>query len=113
MLSYLGLVSTLICIAGNLESYRRVASKLKLGTFEDEYTENINSVPTASQQGTGDTDAAGQVKSGEQDELIFSQSGLLFYFSIIFLLWNILILPIISFRIYFLYPKRKRTRNFC
>ncbi|XP_061347820.1 autophagy protein 5 [Gastrolobium bilobum] len=49
---------------GNLESYRRVSSKLKLGTFEDEYTENINSVSTKSQQSTGDTDVAGQVKTG-------------------------------------------------
>nr|AFK43433.1 unknown [Lotus japonicus] len=48
---------------GNLESYRRVSSKLKLGTFEDKHTENINSVLPKSES-TGDTDAAGQVKSG-------------------------------------------------
>ncbi|RDX77576.1 Autophagy protein 5 [Mucuna pruriens] len=48
----------------NLETYRRVASKLKLGTFEDEYMENVTSVSTKSQQSTGDTDATGQVKTG-------------------------------------------------
>ncbi|XP_057726453.1 autophagy protein 5 [Arachis stenosperma] len=49
---------------GNLESYQRVSSKLKLGTFEDEYTENISAVSTASQQNSGEADAAAQVKSG-------------------------------------------------
>lgn len=49
---------------GNLEIYQRVASKLKLGTFEDEYIENGSSVVTKSQQSTGDTDATGQVKTG-------------------------------------------------
>ncbi|TKY56655.1 Autophagy protein 5 [Spatholobus suberectus] len=48
----------------NLETYRRVASKLKLGTFEDENTENVSSVLTKSEQSTGDTDATGQVKTG-------------------------------------------------
>ncbi|XP_027332096.1 autophagy protein 5 [Abrus precatorius] len=50
---------------GNLESYRRVSSKLKLVTFEDEYTENVSSV-SKSQESTGDNDAAGQgqVKTG-------------------------------------------------
>ncbi|CAJ1970896.1 unnamed protein product [Sphenostylis stenocarpa] len=49
---------------GNLETYRRVASKLKLGTFEDEYTENVSSVLIKSPQSTGDTDVTGQVKTG-------------------------------------------------
>ncbi|XP_020234125.1 autophagy protein 5 [Cajanus cajan] len=49
---------------GNLESYQRVASKLKLGTFEDEYAENISSGSIKSPQSTGDMDAAGQVKTG-------------------------------------------------
>ncbi|KAL2317310.1 hypothetical protein Fmac_031186 [Flemingia macrophylla] len=49
---------------GNLESYRRVASKLKLGTFDDEYTENTITDSTKSQQSTGDTDAVVQVKTG-------------------------------------------------
>ncbi|KAK7300630.1 hypothetical protein RJT34_11478 [Clitoria ternatea] len=49
---------------GNLESYRRVSSKLKLGIFEDEYTENISLALAKSQQNTGDVDAAGQVKTG-------------------------------------------------
>ncbi|XP_047176288.1 autophagy protein 5-like, partial [Vigna umbellata] len=56
--------SVLICIAGNLETYRRVASKLKLGTSEDEYTENVSSVLIKSPQSTGDTDVTGQVKTG-------------------------------------------------
>ncbi|KAK7276179.1 hypothetical protein RIF29_17314 [Crotalaria pallida] len=50
--------------SGNLDSYRRVSSKLKLGTFEDEYMENINSVSTKSQQSTEETESAGQVKTG-------------------------------------------------
>ncbi|KAK7372282.1 hypothetical protein VNO80_05657 [Phaseolus coccineus] len=49
---------------GNLEIYRRVASKLKLGTSEDEYTENASSVLIKSPQSTGDTDVTGQVKTG-------------------------------------------------
>ncbi|CAL0315693.1 unnamed protein product [Lupinus luteus] len=51
-------------LSGNLESYRRVSSKLKLGTFEDEYAENINPVSTKSQQSTEETEVAGQVKTG-------------------------------------------------
>lgn len=47
---------------GNLESYRRVSSKLKLETFEDDYAENIDSLSTKSEQSTGDAEAAGQVK---------------------------------------------------
>lgn len=58
-------------MTGNLESYLRVSSKLKLGTFEDEYTENINSVSAKPQQSTGDTEAAAQVKTCEQYELVF------------------------------------------
>ncbi|KAL9316411.1 hypothetical protein ACSQ67_017412 [Phaseolus vulgaris] len=49
---------------GNLEIYRRVASKLKLGISEDEYTENVSSVLIKSPQSTGDTDVTGQVKTG-------------------------------------------------
>ncbi|KAG4966516.1 Autophagy protein 5 [Glycine soja] len=49
---------------GNLETYRRVASKLKLGTFEDEYMENVSSVLIKSPQSPGDTDVTGQVKTG-------------------------------------------------
>ncbi|MED6113464.1 autophagy protein 5 [Stylosanthes scabra] len=49
---------------GNLESYQRVSSKLKLVTLEDEYTENVNAVPTASQENSGEADAPAQVKSG-------------------------------------------------
>ncbi|KAI4299660.1 hypothetical protein L6164_033096 [Bauhinia variegata] len=48
----------------NLESYQRVSSKLKLGSFEDEYMGNINSSPEKSQQNTGETDAPAQVKIG-------------------------------------------------
>lgn len=39
------------CIAGNLEAYVRISSKLKLGTVGDEYT---------------DSGGQGQVKTGEQ-----------------------------------------------
>ncbi|XP_058748075.1 autophagy protein 5 [Vicia villosa] len=48
---------------GNLESYRRVSSKLKLETFDEQYTENIDSVSTKSEQTTGDAEAVGQVKT--------------------------------------------------
>ncbi|KAE9596114.1 hypothetical protein Lalb_Chr17g0345871 [Lupinus albus] len=51
-------------LSGNLESYRRVSSKLKLGTFEDEYAENINPVSTKSQQSTEETEVTGQLKTG-------------------------------------------------
>jgi len=64
--SDLELLSILICIAGNFETYRRVASKLKLGTFEDEYMENVSSVLVKSSQSTGDTDVTGQLKTGKQ-----------------------------------------------
>ncbi|OIW04429.1 hypothetical protein TanjilG_32621 [Lupinus angustifolius] len=50
--------------SGNLESYRQVSSKLKLGTFEDEYGENIGPVSTKSQQSTEETEVAGQLKTG-------------------------------------------------
>ena len=42
------------CIAGNLEAYLRVSSKLKLGTVGDEYAVNT------------DGGGQGQVKTGEQ-----------------------------------------------
>ncbi|KAH9680598.1 Autophagy protein 5 [Citrus sinensis] len=50
-------------VAGNLEAYLRVSSKLKLITVEDDYTVKLNS-SSKSQQGTGETDFAGQVKTG-------------------------------------------------
>lgn len=50
-------------MAGNLEAYLRVSSKLKLVTVEDDYTVKLNSL-SKSQQGTGETDFAGQVKTG-------------------------------------------------
>lgn len=72
-------LSTLICMTGNLESYRRVSSKLKLETFDEQYTENIDSVSTKSEQTTGDAEAAGQVKTSEKYQLVFlSQFGVLF-----------------------------------
>ncbi|XP_017975503.1 PREDICTED: autophagy protein 5 isoform X1 [Theobroma cacao] len=46
---------------GNLEAYLRVSSKLKLATIEDEYTSLCSS---KSQQGSGETDFTGQVKTG-------------------------------------------------
>jgi len=58
-------------MTGNLESYRRVSSKLKLETYEDDYAENIDSLSTKSQQSTGDAEAAGQVKTSEQYEINF------------------------------------------
>ncbi|GAV61759.1 APG5 domain-containing protein [Cephalotus follicularis] len=50
--------------AGNLEAYLRVSSKLKLGIVEDEYSVNFSSCSTKSRQGAGETDMAGQVKTG-------------------------------------------------
>jgi len=79
--------SVLICIAGNLETYRRVASKLKLGTSEDEYTENVSSVLIKSPQSTGDTDVTGQVKTGEQHELVCVPIWIAVFFPL--LLWKI------------------------
>ncbi|KAF7831163.1 autophagy protein 5 [Senna tora] len=49
----------------NLEAYRRVSSKLKLGTFEDEFVAFIDSNSTKSQQSAGETDVAAQMKTGE------------------------------------------------
>ncbi|XP_044505829.1 autophagy protein 5 [Mangifera indica] len=48
---------------GSLEAYLRVSYKLKLGTVEDEYTIKMN-LSTKSGQGTGETDMAGQMKTG-------------------------------------------------
>lgn len=49
---------------GNLESFLKVTSKLKLGAVEDEYTTklypSLNSQPTA-----GNTDSPGLVKTGD------------------------------------------------
>ncbi|XWS46465.1 hypothetical protein CRYUN_Cryun14cG0069400 [Craigia yunnanensis] len=50
-------------MSGNFEAYQRVSSKLKLATVEDEYTSFCSS---KSQQGYGETDLAGQVKTGLQ-----------------------------------------------
>jgi hypothetical protein len=75
-------------MTGNLESYSRVSSKLKLETFEDEYTENIDSASPKSQQSTGDTEAAGQVKTSEQYKHVFS-ANLPFFFPLSFLLWTV------------------------
>jgi len=76
--------STLICIAGNLEIYRRVASKLKLGISEDEYTENVSSVLIKSPQSTGDTDVTGQVKTGEQHVLVCVPIWLAVFFPLLY-----------------------------
>ncbi|XVE77475.1 hypothetical protein DITRI_Ditri13aG0065700 [Diplodiscus trichospermus] len=48
-------------MSGNLEAYQRVSSKLKLAIIEDEYATLCS---TKSQQGFGETDLAGQVKTG-------------------------------------------------
>lgn len=51
-----------------MDTYQRVSSKLKLGTFEDEYVACIDSSTTKSQQSAGETDVAAQLKTGEQYE---------------------------------------------
>ncbi|KAI4307705.1 hypothetical protein L6164_030863 [Bauhinia variegata] len=50
--------------SGNLESYQRVSSKLKLGNFEDYYMGSFNSSPEKSQQSAGETDMPAEVKIG-------------------------------------------------
>lgn len=55
--------TTCALVAGNLEAYLRISSKLKLATVEDEYTVNLN-LSSKSQQVTGETDVGGQVKTG-------------------------------------------------
>lgn len=49
----------------NLEAYLRVSSKLKLGVIGDQYTETSNLQSSKSGQSLGETDATGQVKTGE------------------------------------------------
>lgn len=53
------------CVAGNLEAYIRVSSKLKLGTVGDEYAADLYSSSFNSRQSIGDTDSTGQVKTGD------------------------------------------------
>ncbi|KAJ4706828.1 Autophagy protein 5 [Melia azedarach] len=48
---------------GSLEGYLRVSSKLKLVTIEDEYSMKMN-FSSKSQQGNGETNVAGQPKTG-------------------------------------------------
>jgi len=78
-----------ICMTGNLESYRRVSSKLKLETYEDDYAENIDSLSTKSEQSTGDAEAAGQVKPSEQYELDFLANLDCCFVLFHFLLWTV------------------------
>lgn len=52
-------------MAGNLEAYIRVSSKLKLGTVGDEYAADLYSSSSKSRQSIGDTDSTGQVKTGD------------------------------------------------
>lgn len=52
-----------------MEAYLKVSSKLKLGTAGHEYSANLNSGSFVSRQSTGDTDATGQVKTG--DEILY------------------------------------------
>lgn len=95
-----------ICMTGNLESYRRVSSKLKLETIEDfvpkketiedEHTENIDSVSNKSEQSTGDAEAAGQVKTSEQYELEFLVNLDCCFFLFHFLLWTVSCFPQLS-----------------
>lgn len=49
---------------GDLETYRQVSMKLKLGTFEDEYTMNTKSISVKSQPKTAEIDSPGQVRTG-------------------------------------------------
>ena len=65
-LSIVSYLLTLTFIAANLEAYQRVSSKLKLGTFEDEFVRHIDSNTKKSQQSAGETDVAAQMKIGEQ-----------------------------------------------
>ncbi|XP_031391463.1 autophagy protein 5 [Punica granatum] len=48
---------------GDLEAYRQVSSKLKLGMIEDEYSINTNSITLKSQARSAETDVAGQVRT--------------------------------------------------
>lgn len=53
-------------LAGNLETYLRVSSKLKLGTFGDDFSVKLNSSSPKSRQSVNETDAAtGAVKTGK------------------------------------------------
>ncbi|XP_028800582.1 autophagy protein 5 [Neltuma alba] len=51
-------------LKGNLDAYRRVSFKLKLGTFEDEFVAHSDSNAKKSQQSAGETDVAAQMKIG-------------------------------------------------
>ncbi|XP_054797068.1 autophagy protein 5 isoform X2 [Prosopis cineraria] len=51
-------------LKGNLDAYQRVSSKLKLGTFGDEFVAHIDSNAKKSQQSGGETDVAAQMKIG-------------------------------------------------
>ncbi|KAM7515921.1 hypothetical protein LguiA_005504 [Lonicera macranthoides] len=52
-------------VNGNLETYLRVSSKLKLGTFGDDFLVKLNSSSPKSRQSVNETDAAtGAVKTG-------------------------------------------------
>lgn len=84
-----------------------MSSKLKLGTFEDEHTENTNSASTKSQESTGDIDATGQVKTSEQYELVFLADLACYFFSCLpFFYGPFHVLPDFFNNISFFYLKR-------
>ncbi|KAI9100018.1 hypothetical protein K1719_024236 [Acacia pycnantha] len=51
-------------LKSNLDAFQRVSSKLKLGTFEDEFVAHIDSNAKKLQQSSGETDVAAQMKIG-------------------------------------------------
>lgn len=52
-------------IAGNLEAYTRVSSKLKLGLIPDEFSAKLDSVSSRPRQGLDETDVSRQDKGGQ------------------------------------------------
>ena len=51
-------------MAGNMEAYQRVSSKLKLETVGDQYVGKPNSNLLKSRTNTSETDTGGPVKTG-------------------------------------------------
>ena len=59
-------------IAGNMETYQRVSSKLKLEKVGDQYVGKPNSNLLKSRTNTGETDTGGPVKTGNRISLNFT-----------------------------------------
>lgn len=75
--------------SGDLEAYRQVSLKLKLGVLEDEYIVKKNSISLRSKESSVDTDMAGLAKTGLQNPHCLCRVAFVFSVMLVFKYYSI------------------------